>query len=70
MIAGLAARGRVEISDIHHIERGYENLTGRLRALGADIELVEDGSVVSMAADDPEPAVPLPEVPDTKAGLS
>ncbi len=70
VIAGLAARGRVEISDIHHIERGYENLTGRLRALGADIELVEDGSVVSMTADDPEPAVPLPEIPDTKAGLS
>ena len=70
VIAGLAARGRVEISDIHHIERGYENLTGRLRALGADIELVEDGSVVSMAADVPEPAVPLPEIPDAKAGLS
>lgn len=38
VIAGLAANGVTEIDDIHHIERGYENLVDKLRALGADIE--------------------------------
>ena len=41
MIAALAARGQTEIEDIHFIERGYENFVGKLRALGADIELVD-----------------------------
>ena len=30
-------RGTTEIEDIHHIERGYENMEIKLRALGADI---------------------------------
>jgi len=37
VIAGLAARGDTEISDIHHIERGYDHLDEKLRNLGADI---------------------------------
>lgn len=37
IIAGLAASGITEIEDIYHIERGYENLDMKLRALGADI---------------------------------
>lgn len=48
VVAGLAARGPVEISDIYHIERGYENFTGRLRALGADIELAPDERLLGM----------------------
>mgnify|MGYP005841019713 CR=1 FL=1 len=38
VLAGLAAEGETEISDIHHISRGYEDLEGRLRGLGAEIE--------------------------------
>lgn len=38
VIAGLAAKGVTEIEDIYHIERGYEDFEGKLRALGADIE--------------------------------
>ena len=38
VIAGLAATGITEIDDIYHIERGYENIEQKLRALGADIE--------------------------------
>ncbi len=68
VVAGLATRGRVEISDIHHIERGYENFTGRLQALGANIELVEDESVVEMNPSEKSDAEYI--VPDTKAGLS
>lgn len=42
VIAGLCASGTTTIEDIHFIERGYENFVGKLRALGADIELVTE----------------------------
>lgn len=38
IIAGLAASGVTEIEDIFHIERGYDCMEEKLRALGADIE--------------------------------
>ena len=41
VIAALAAEGTSEISDIHHIDRGYERLDQRLKSLGALIERVE-----------------------------
>ena len=37
ILAGLVAEGRTIVSDIHHIDRGYENLTGKLSSLGAKI---------------------------------
>jgi UDP-N-acetylglucosamine 1-carboxyvinyltransferase len=40
VIAGLAAKGYTKIRQLHHIDRGYVDLTGKLRALGADIERV------------------------------
>lgn len=40
VIAGLAATGVTEISDIHHIDRGYDDLVGRLAVLGAGIERI------------------------------
>lgn len=40
IIAGLAAAGTTEIEDIRHIERGYENIEGKFRALGADIKKI------------------------------
>ena len=39
IIAGLAARGVTEIDNIHHIQRGYEDIVGKLKKVGADIEL-------------------------------
>ena len=41
VLAGLAADGYTTIGDIHHIDRGYENIDGKLRALGADVQRVE-----------------------------
>ncbi|MBR6614121.1 MAG: UDP-N-acetylglucosamine 1-carboxyvinyltransferase [Clostridia bacterium] len=38
IIAGLTAHGATEIYDIHHIERGYENIVDKFKALGANIE--------------------------------
>jgi len=37
VIAGLAASGRTEISRIYHLERGYENLVGKLSGVGARV---------------------------------
>ena len=37
IIAGLTASGRTEIEDIRYIERGYEDIVGKLAAVGADI---------------------------------
>ena len=39
VIAGLVAKGTTEIEEIHHIQRGYDNIIEKLRSLGADIEL-------------------------------
>jgi UDP-N-acetylglucosamine 1-carboxyvinyltransferase len=38
VLAALAARGRTVISDIYHLNRGYQCLDGKLRSLGANIE--------------------------------
>ena len=41
VLAGLVAEGETEISEIYHIERGYENFIEKFAALGADITRVE-----------------------------
>ena len=40
VIAGLAARGVTEVDGVHYIERGYEDLVGKLSGVGADIRTV------------------------------
>ncbi len=42
VIAALSANGKTIIEDIYHIERGYEDLVGKLRAVGADIKKIDD----------------------------
>ena len=37
LIAALSAKGKSMISNIEQIDRGYENIEGRLAALGAKI---------------------------------
>lgn len=41
IVGGLVAEGETVISDVHHIQRGYEDVVGRLASLGAEIRLVE-----------------------------
>ena len=38
VLAGLAADGRTEVLETFHVDRGYADLPGSLRALGADVE--------------------------------
>lgn len=40
VVAGLTAVGETTVSGVHHVDRGYDDLVGRLAALGADIERV------------------------------
>ena len=47
IIAGLSASGITEIEDIFHIERGYDSMDVKLRALGADIRKVSEPDEVS-----------------------
>ena len=42
IIAGLAAEGKTEVSDIYHIERGYEKFVEKFAGLGATLTRVED----------------------------
>ena len=41
IIAGLAAEGVSEVTNIKHIERGYEDIIEKLSGIGADIRVVE-----------------------------
>ena len=48
VVAGLAASGQTRIFDIHHIERGYQDLCVRLRQLGAHCWRVNVGDMDTM----------------------
>ena len=41
VLAGLVASGTTEISEIYHIERGYEDFVTKFKGLGADIMKIE-----------------------------
>jgi UDP-N-acetylglucosamine 1-carboxyvinyltransferase len=42
VLAGLAARGTTQVNRVYHIDRGYERIDEKLRALGARIERIEE----------------------------
>jgi len=42
VIAGLAARGTTQVNRVYHIDRGYEDLDGKLRQLGARMQRIEE----------------------------
>jgi UDP-N-acetylglucosamine 1-carboxyvinyltransferase len=52
VIAGLCAAGTTFVEDVQYIERGYQNLVGKLRRLGAEIALVteEEPKRISISA--------------------
>lgn len=41
VLAGLVAEGTTEVLRVYHLDRGYQRIEEKLRALGADIERVE-----------------------------
>jgi len=42
LLAALAAKGKSTVRNIGQIERGYQDVDAKLKALGAHIERVED----------------------------
>ena len=40
MIAALTCEGQSEITDIHLIERGYDDIVGKMKKLGADVKKI------------------------------
>ena len=40
ILAGIVAEGETIISDIYHIDRGYEDIEEKFRSLGANIERI------------------------------
>jgi UDP-N-acetylglucosamine 1-carboxyvinyltransferase len=46
VIAGLVADGTTEISNVYHVDRGYEGLESKLTALGASVRRVQERSPV------------------------
>ncbi|RJQ32271.1 UDP-N-acetylglucosamine 1-carboxyvinyltransferase [Candidatus Parcubacteria bacterium] len=42
LLSMLAAKGRSELKNTYTIERGYEDICGRLRSIGADIERIKN----------------------------
>jgi UDP-N-acetylglucosamine 1-carboxyvinyltransferase len=50
VIAGLIAEGVTEVSGLHHIDRGYDNLVGKFQSLGAKICRIEEEEVSAVAS--------------------
>ncbi|MHB8155776.1 MAG: UDP-N-acetylglucosamine 1-carboxyvinyltransferase [Desulfocucumaceae bacterium] len=44
VIAGLMARGTTEVANLNYIYRGYHDLDAKLRSLGADVKVVDNGA--------------------------
>lgn len=42
ILAGLIADGYTRVTELHHLDRGYVDFTGKLSALGADVERVKE----------------------------
>lgn len=42
VLTGLISEGQTEVGGLHHIDRGYVDLTGKLRALGATITRISE----------------------------
>jgi UDP-N-acetylglucosamine 1-carboxyvinyltransferase len=42
ILAGLAAKGETVLSRVYHLDRGYEDVEGKLSAVGATIERISD----------------------------
>ena len=49
VIAGLCARGETIVEEVGYIERGYQDLVGKLNSLGADITCVSEPDEYSSA---------------------
>lgn len=59
LLAALAAKGETRIANIHQIDKGYENVEGKLAALGANIVRVETGEMPAQVVEVPAKRSPI-----------
>ncbi len=50
IVAALGAEGLTEVGGVYHVERGYEDVVGKLRGVGADIRIEEIDDPDSLTA--------------------
>lgn len=48
VLAGLAAEGKTIVQGLHHLDRGYDNIEGKLRQLGAKLQRVNGKSEIAV----------------------
>lgn len=51
ILAGLVAKGTTEVRRVYHVDRGYEKMDAKLRAVGASIERVVDKKLVEIGGE-------------------
>ncbi|MGI9168055.1 MAG: UDP-N-acetylglucosamine 1-carboxyvinyltransferase [Pyrinomonadaceae bacterium] len=51
VLAGLVASGETVIDRVYHIDRGYERIEAKLRAVGADIVRIRDSVTAALSSD-------------------
>lgn len=56
VLAALAAEGKTTIQGLHHLDRGYDNLEGKLRQLGVRLQRVQDEAKIE------EPSIAQSEI--------
>ncbi len=49
ILAGLAATGRTVVQEVHHLDRGYENIVEKLAGLGANIQRLKGDELLEQA---------------------
>ena len=57
VLAGLVAEGETTIDRVYHIDRGYERIETKLRAVGADIERVRESVTEPLSSEEQNTAV-------------
>ena len=50
VLAGLVAEGETTIDRVYHIDRGYERIETKLRAVGADIERIRESVTAPLSS--------------------
>jgi UDP-N-acetylglucosamine 1-carboxyvinyltransferase len=56
VLAGLVAEGETTIDRVYHIDRGYESIETKLRAVGADMERVRESVTEPLSSEEPNTA--------------
>ncbi|MCU1267071.1 MAG: UDP-N-acetylglucosamine 1-carboxyvinyltransferase [Acidobacteria bacterium] len=57
VLAGLVAEGETSVRRVYHIDRGYERIEAKLRAVGADIERIRESVTAPLHGQETDAAI-------------